>query len=73
MPAFDFTLPPKAYSTWWPKQPLHPFVAAYRLIARWIERTRQREALAQLDDHTLRDIGITRFDALREAEKPFWK
>ena len=73
MPAFDFYLPPNTYSTWRPQAPLHPFVAAYRLVSRWIERTRQREALAGLDDHTLRDIGITRADAARETEKPFWK
>jgi uncharacterized protein YjiS (DUF1127 family) len=73
MPTFDFYLPPNTYSTWRPKEPLNPFVAAYRLVARWIERTRQRKALAALDDQTLRDIGITRLDAAREAEKPFWK
>jgi len=26
-----------------------------------------------LDAHTLRDIGITREEALNEALKPFWK
>jgi uncharacterized protein YjiS (DUF1127 family) len=43
------------------------------LIARAIERSRQRRALASLGDHALRDIGITRADAMREAGKPFWK
>jgi len=44
-----------------------------RRISSWIERVRQRNALAGLDDHQLRDIGITRIEAARECEKPFWK
>ena len=35
------------------------------------ERWRQRQALLDLDDHLLRDIGITREQAEREALKPF--
>jgi uncharacterized protein YjiS (DUF1127 family) len=73
MPTFDLYLSPKAYSSSRSRQPIHPFAAAFLLIARWIERTRQRDALAALDDHSLRDIGITRVEATREAEKPFWK
>ena len=44
-----------------------------RRIALWIERTRQRQALAGLDDHILRDIGITRVEVARECGKPFWR
>ncbi len=47
-----------------------------RLIAilrRWHERARQRRQLAQLDDDRLRDIGISREQALAEARKPFWR
>jgi uncharacterized protein YjiS (DUF1127 family) len=44
-----------------------------RRIALWIERTRQRQALAGLDDHMLRDIGITRVEVARECGKPFWR
>jgi len=73
MPTFDLYLPPKAYAAWRPKRPIHPIAAAYALLALWIERVRQREALASLSDHELRDIGITRIDAAREARKPFWK
>jgi uncharacterized protein YjiS (DUF1127 family) len=43
------------------------------LISGWVDRSRQREALASLDDHMLRDIGITRYDAARECGKPFWR
>ncbi|HYH21758.1 MAG TPA: DUF1127 domain-containing protein [Azospirillum sp.] len=42
-------------------------------LATMIERARQRKALDTLDDALLRDIGITRAEARREAEKPFWK
>jgi uncharacterized protein YjiS (DUF1127 family) len=37
------------------------------------ERSRQRQALAELDDHFLKDIGVTRQQAMVEAAKPFWK
>lgn len=48
-------------------------IAAVATLALWRQRARQRRALAQLDDRTLRDIGITRLDAARECEKPFWR
>jgi uncharacterized protein YjiS (DUF1127 family) len=39
----------------------------------WLDRVGQRRRLAELDDHMLRDIGVTRADAWAEAEKPFWR
>lgn len=33
---------------------------------------RSRARLAVLDDHMLRDIGLSRDEALREADRPFW-
>ena len=44
-----------------------------RVIGAWIERSRQRRALAKLDDWLLRDIGITRSQRAREIAKPFWR
>jgi len=41
-------------------------------LARTHERWRQRQDLRELDDHLLRDIGITRAQAKREASKPYW-
>jgi uncharacterized protein YjiS (DUF1127 family) len=32
----------------------------------------QRRKLARLDDTQLRDIGVTRAEALQEAERPLW-
>jgi uncharacterized protein YjiS (DUF1127 family) len=43
------------------------------LIAEWLHRIESRRDLAGLSDRELRDIGITRVDALGEAEKPFWR
>ena len=74
MPTFDLYPPAQPYSAWRRKRaPIHPLAAAWMLVASWIERTRQRDALAALDDHSLRDIGITRAEAEREARKPFWR
>jgi len=33
---------------------------------------RQRARLAQLDEDALRDIGLTRAQALQEAQRRFW-
>lgn len=33
---------------------------------------RQRQALRDLPPEVLRDIGLTREEALSEAERPFW-
>jgi uncharacterized protein YjiS (DUF1127 family) len=37
------------------------------------ERRRQRRALLRLDDAVLKDIGLSRADAWREAGKLPWK
>jgi uncharacterized protein YjiS (DUF1127 family) len=36
-------------------------------------RRRQRQALIELDDDRLADIGVSRQQAEREAGKPFWR
>jgi uncharacterized protein YjiS (DUF1127 family) len=41
--------------------------------ARWNERHRQRQALAELDDRMLDDIGVTRRQAEREYGRPPWR
>ena len=39
----------------------------------WSRRRRGRRALGDLSDHLLQDIGLDRFTAEREAERPCWK
>ena len=41
-------------------------------VTEWQRRARSRRELEGLSDATLRDIGITRCDAHREMNKPFW-
>ena len=40
------------------------------LLRRWRERTHSRR-LCELDDHILRDIGLTRDALLRKVPRPF--
>lgn len=42
----------------------------------WNERSRQRKRLGELADlnnYLLRDIGVSKDEALRESAKPFWR
>jgi uncharacterized protein YjiS (DUF1127 family) len=39
----------------------------------WFERSRQRRQLAELSDHMLRDIGLSRAEIWAETDKPFWR
>lgn len=48
-------------------------IAVLGILARCLERSRQRRALAQLDDRLLRDIGLDRHEAEREANRPGWR
>ena len=45
----------------------------FGLLQVWLARYRQRRQLARLDTHLLKDIGLSRTDALREVHKPFWR
>jgi uncharacterized protein YjiS (DUF1127 family) len=46
-------------------------------VGRWFARSRQRRALREIaernDFHLLKDIGVSREEALREADKAFWR
>jgi uncharacterized protein YjiS (DUF1127 family) len=41
-------------------------------LLQWHELARERRALLALSDHMLKDIGISRAEAEREARRPFW-
>ena len=65
------------------RDPVHALVArqdwmgrvrrAVQLLLIWRERAQQRRQLEYLNDHMLRDIGLTRADVFAEASKPFWQ
>lgn len=44
-----------------------------QLLKVWRERNRQRREIARLDDRMLADIGLSRMEATREANKAFWQ
>ena len=53
---------------------LASLVGDVRATARlWQQRAADRRQLLILDDHLLRDIGISRLQAEAEAHKPFWR
>ena len=52
--------PPRLHSIW------------PALIQYW-RRSRSRAALARLDAHMLKDIGLSYAEAENEANKPFWR
>jgi uncharacterized protein YjiS (DUF1127 family) len=48
-------------------------VKATDTVLDWQERARQRHRLGEMDDHLLRDIGLSRADLEHESAKPFWR
>jgi uncharacterized protein YjiS (DUF1127 family) len=58
-------------------RPILPRAGLLTRLLRWAAacraRSRERQWLAQMNSAQLKDIGLTRWEALREAEKPFWR
>jgi uncharacterized protein YjiS (DUF1127 family) len=54
-------------------RPFRNIAGLLNVIGEWAHRIESRRELAGLCDRALRDIGLTRVDALREAQKPFWR
>jgi uncharacterized protein YjiS (DUF1127 family) len=42
-------------------------------VREWGRRSREREQVSNMDERMLKDIGITRAEALRLSSKPFWR
>jgi len=55
---------------------LSRLTTAANVVAQWLKRAyaihQQRNALRSLSDRQLRDIGLERLEAEREASRPFW-
>lgn len=49
-----------------------PTQSLFALLRQALALRRSRARLGRLDDHLLRDIGLTRDDALAEAQRPLW-
>jgi len=46
---------------------------AWQQVSLWRARAAQRRELLALDAHGLRDIGLSREQAVLESRKPFWR
>ena len=44
-----------------------------RSVKAWRLRSHQRKRLMGLNDHLLKDIGLNRYEAHKEYDKPFWR
>jgi uncharacterized protein YjiS (DUF1127 family) len=48
-------------------------LASLAALILWQERSRQRAHLAELSEHALKDMGMTRADVEREVDKAPWR
>ncbi|MCH7888133.1 MAG: DUF1127 domain-containing protein [Proteobacteria bacterium] len=48
-------------------------IGVFEILLQWQQRASQRSHFAALDDHRLKDMGLSRADVAREASKPFWR
>ena len=57
-----------------PVSAVHRGFASMAALSRiWHHNHSTRQDLANLDERALKDIGLTRADALKEAYRPFWE
>ena len=71
--SMDTAMAEKIYYAREPVRPGAWFRGLFGLLILWQRRWQQRQQLAGLDAHLLRDIGVTNRDVYREASKPFWQ
>ena len=53
--------------------PMEVLIRLADLLATWEQRARERRHLAEMSDHMLKDLGISRADAQHESAKPVWR
>lgn len=51
----------------------HALARAWATLRCWLARSRSRQTLAQMDERMLKDIGLSRADAVFEGNKHFWQ
>lgn len=56
-----------------PAEAARMLAGATRVVSLWQARGQQRRKLKDMTDEQLRDIGVSRIEALREGSKPFWR
>lgn len=54
------------------REPVRLGRRVWRRLRRWQALARERRQLAMLDEAALKDLGLSRADAVRESERPFW-
>lgn len=54
-------------------QARRPRPSPWHRILTWRRVALERRRLLELDDRILKDIGLSREDASREASRPFWE
>lgn len=68
---------PTALPSGWRARRRHPLRRAIwgvvNLMMIWQRRAEDREILRSMNDARLKDIGISRAEIAREADKPFWR
>lgn len=55
-----------------PRRAAGPRPSFLQRILTWQRVANERRRLLDLDERTLKDIGLTPDDAIREASRPFW-
>lgn len=45
----------------------------FNALLRWQDRARDRYRLAEMDEATRKDIGLTEAEIYQEYSKPFWR
>lgn len=61
-PRFDLLAPAEKVLSW-----------GHTAVATWLQRTRDRDALANLSELQRRDIGLAQDAIDLEVRKPFWR
>jgi len=69
-PAMTFCCEPPAHR---PATFTARLTGAFRWLHAAYRVSRQRRALLALDAAMLKDLGLSRLDALQEGRKPFWR